>query len=127
MSFFLELPETFLTFGPLLLAVENLLSSWTLNFENLQQRSVDIRWSAFPLNMDLVEHMALMITEPNKDMSVFLHVEKWKTSHHLDQLEPNRVYILKVVGFTGTYPENITYSSQSISINTPPGGKTRDK
>jgi len=74
------------------------------------------------MNKDNVDHMSLMIAQPDKDMYVFLGVEKWEDSRHVKNLVPNSMYIFKILAFTGPDPENITYSSQNISLQTQPGG-----
>ena len=69
-----------------------------------------------------VQHMmALMITQPNREMFVFVRVNKWWKSQRIGNLSPNQVYLFKLVMFTG--PNNVTYVSQNISVKTNPGGK----
>ena len=69
------------------------------------------------------QHMALMVTEPNRELFVFVRVDKWRRSQHIEKLSPNRVYLFKLVVFTGLNPHNVTYASQNISVRTNPGGK----
>ena len=73
--------------------------------------------------MDSVQSMSLMITEPNKDMYAFIGVDKWDRSRHIENLNPDREYIFKVFAFTGEHPDNVTYSSQNISVKIHPGGE----
>ena len=94
-----------------------------MSYENVQSSSVEIRWTQFPRSMDSVQSMSLMITEPNKDMYAFIRVDKWESSRHIENLSPNKEYIFKVMAFTGDHPDNVTYSSQNISVKIHPGGE----
>ncbi|XP_074632006.1 uncharacterized protein LOC141890434 isoform X2 [Acropora palmata] len=100
---------------------ETPLPSWTISSSSVKSTSVNIEWSQFPLSLHSAQQMALMVTEPNREMFVFVRVDKWQRSKHIGNLSPNRVYLFKVVVFTGINPNNVTYASQNISLRTNPG------
>ena len=98
---------------------ETPLPSWTISSSSVMSTSVNIEWSQFPISLHSAQQMALMVTEPNREMFVFVRVYNWQRSKHIGNLSPNRAYLFKVVVFTG----NVTYASQNISLRTNPGGK----
>ncbi|XP_074632022.1 scavenger receptor cysteine-rich domain-containing protein DMBT1-like isoform X2 [Acropora palmata] len=100
---------------------ETPLPSWTISSSSVKSTSVNIEWSQFPLSLHSAQQMALMVTEPNREMFVFVRVDKWQRSKHIGNLSPNREYLFKVVVFTGINPNNVTYASQNISLRTNPG------
>ncbi|XP_067024678.1 uncharacterized protein [Acropora muricata] len=100
---------------------ESPLPSWTISSSGVTSTSVNIEWSEFPMSLHSAQHMALMVTEPNREMFVFVRVHKWQRSRHIGNLSPNRVYLFKVVVFTGLNPNNVTYASRNISLRTNPG------
>ena len=102
---------------------ETPLPSWTMSYGDLESSSVQIYWDELPMNMDSVENMAIMITEPSRDLFVFVGVDKWQRNIHITRLSTNRVYVFKVVAFTSQNASNITYSSQNLTVRTQPGGK----
>ena len=102
---------------------ETPLPWWTISSSSVKSTSVNIEWSQFPLSLHSAHQMALMVTEPNREMFVFVRVHNWQRSKHIGNLSPNRVYLFKVVVFTGINPNNVTYVSQNISLRTNPGGK----
>ncbi|XP_068682562.1 uncharacterized protein [Montipora foliosa] len=101
--------------------LETPLPSWTMSYGDLESSSVQIYWDELPMKMDSVENMAIMITEPSRDLFVFVGVEKWQRNIHITRLSPNRVYVFKVVAFTSRNASNITYSSQNLTVRTQPG------
>ena len=83
--------------------------------------SADLSWSNFPLGEN-VNSLAVRFTQDS--ISVMLPVGQHDTSYRIKNLLlPNRNYVFDVVAFT----EDKIYSSQSGSVTTPEGGKTKKK
>lgn len=97
-------------------------SSWTVSVNNIESTKAEASWTEFPLNDIHIEQMFLKISEANKNISLLLPVSEWDRSRHIENLYPNREYLLQVVAFTGPGIEHDIYSSNSVSMTTNEGG-----
>lgn len=112
-----------LTFSFLIAEIE--VSSWTLSVDSIESTKAEVSWEEFPEN-DVpgvhIEQMYLKISEANKNMSLLLSVSEWERSRHIENLYPDREYLLQVVAFTGPGVEHDIYSSDSVFMKTKEGG-----
>jgi len=97
--------------------------SWTLSVSNIESTKAEASWEEFPQNAmpAHIEQMFLKISEANKNISLLLPVSEWDRSRHIDNLYPDRKYLLQVVAFTGPGIEHDIYSSDSVSMKTNEG------
>lgn len=111
-----------LTFSFFIAEIE--VPSWILSVSNIESTKADASWEEFPQN-DIQVHihqMYLKISEANKNISLLLPVSEWERSRHIQNLYPDRNYLLQVVAFTGPGIEHDIYSSVSVSMKTNEGG-----
>lgn len=100
------------------------MSSWTLSVDNIESTKTDASWEEFPKN-DIpvhIEQMFLKISEANKNISLLLPVSEWDRSRHIENLYPDREYLLQVLAFTGPGIEHDIYLSDSAFMKTLEGG-----
>lgn len=111
-----------LTFSFFIAEIE--VPSWTLSVSNIESTKAEASWEEFPQNAmpAHIEQMFLKISEANKNISLLLPVSEWDRSRHIDNLYPDREYLLQVVAFTGPGIEHDIYSSDSVSMKTNEGG-----
>ena len=111
-----------LTFSLFIAEIE--VPSWTLSVNNIESTKAEASWEEFPQSVRPahIEKMFLKISETNKNISLLLPVYEWDRSRHLENLYPDREYLLQVVAFTGPGIEYDIYSSASVSIKTNEGG-----
>ena len=86
--------------------------------------STELSWSTFPLNIS-IDYFAVKYTEVKTGVSVYLPLQgNYERSYRLQQrLRPNREFVFQIIALTESGLENITYSSENVSITTPEGGK----
>ena len=99
------------------------LSSWNLSVHNISSSSAFVEWTDFPLNVTITQFM-VMFTEENSNLSALLEVQSlYDRGYFLYKLlKPHRTYKFQVLAFTGGV-ENVTYSTEIITITTGEGGK----
>ena len=100
------------------------MSSWTVSVSNIESTKAEVSWEEFPQNNIQVhiEQMYLKISEANKNISLLLPVSEWERSRHIENLYPDREYLLQVVAFTGPGIEHDIYASDSVFMKTDEGG-----
>lgn len=111
-----------LTFSVFIAEIE--VSSWTLSVDNIESTKTDASWEEFPKN-DIpvhIEQMFLKISEANRNRSLLLPVSEWDRSRHIENLYPDREYLLQVLAFTGPGIEHDIYLSDSAFMKTLEGG-----
>ena len=67
-----------------------------------------------------------MVKELNKDISRLYLVYQHDRNRHIQELIPNRVYVAQILAFNGSLTDGPSYSSKTIIITTPPGGKLQE-
>ena len=95
-----------------------------MSVDNIESTKADASWEEFP-NNDIpvhIEQMFLKISEANKNISLLLPVSEWDRSRHIENLYPDREYLLQVVAFTGPGIEHDIYSSDIVFMKTLKGG-----
>lgn len=74
-----------------------------------------------------IAQFALLVKEVNKDISWLYLVYQHQRDKHIEELIPNRVYVVQILAFNGSLTDGPSYSSNKIAITTPPGGELQDK
>ena len=67
-----------------------------------------------------------MVKELNKDISRLYLVYQHDRNRHIQELIPNRVYVAQILAFNGSLTDGPSYSSKTIILTTPPGGKLQE-
>ena len=70
-----------------------------------------------------IAQFALMVKELNKDISWLYLVYQHESNKYIQELIPNRVYVVQVLAFNGSLTDGPSYSTNTINITTPPGGE----
>ena len=103
------------------------LSSWNVSLRSVQSHKAEVEWTEFPVHGVNIAQFVLMIKELNKDISWLRLVDQHKRDDHIKSLIPTCVYMVQVLAFNGSLSYGPSYSSNTINITTPPGGKLQDK
>ncbi len=95
--------------------------SWNVTVHNITSSSAGVRWSNFRLPLP-ISYYLVRYKETN-GFSTLFRASSFSSSHYNSFLKGYTSYDVQVFAFTTSIGENITYSSQTISIQTPEGGK----
>ncbi|KAL9979894.1 hypothetical protein ACROYT_G008409 [Oculina patagonica] len=97
--------------------------SWNVTVHNITSSSAGVRWSNFRLPLP-ISYYLVRYKETN-GFSTLFRASSFSSSHYNSFLKGYTSYDVQVFAFTTSIGENITYSSQTISIQTPEGVPSR--
>ena len=95
--------------------------SWNITVYSITSSSATVRWLDFPLSLN-VTHYLVRYKEPN-GVSILFRTSRHSNTHYTYRLKAYTSYDVQVFAFTTSIDGNITYSSQTVPIKTPEGGK----
>lgn len=95
--------------------------SWNITVYSITSSSASVRWLNFPLSAN-VTHYLVRYKEPS-GVSVLFRASSYSNTHYTNRLKGYTSYDVQVFASTTGIDGNITYSSQTVSIETPEGGK----
>lgn len=93
----------------------------------MKEHEAEVGWEIFPVYGVYIAQFALMVKELNKDISWLYLVHEHQTNKYIQELIPNRVYVVQVLAFNGSLSDGPSYSTNMINITTPPGGELQGK
>ena len=100
-----------------------MLSSWNVSEKWVKEHEAEVEWKVFPVYGVHIDQFALMVKELNKDISWLYLVYQHESNKYIQELIPNRVYVVQVLAFNGSLTDGPSYSTNTINITTPPGGE----
>ena len=80
-----------------------------------------MRWVDFPLSLS-VTHYLVRFKEPH-GVSTLFRASSYSDTYYTNRLKAYTSYDVQVFAFTTSADGNVTYSSQTVTIKTPEGGK----
>ena len=95
--------------------------SWNITVYSITSSSASVRWLNFPLSANVI-HYLVRYKEPS-GVSVLFRASSYSNTHYTNRLKGYTSYDIQVFASTTGINGNITYSSQTVSIETPEGGK----
>ncbi len=96
--------------------------SWNVTVYNITSSSARVRWSSFPLPLSISYY--LVRYKETHGVSTLFQASSFSNTYYTNRLRGYTSYDVQVFAFTTSINGNITYSSQTVSIKTPEGGKS---